>query len=75
MNFIIICSLDHQLAQHQLWIIIELKSLSHQFFRDILEGMLNELSKRTQPSKSGIREQTSSGLDLTTQFSFSWSFD
>lgn len=71
MNFIIICSLDHQLAQH--WIIIELKSLSHQFFRDIREGMLNELSKRTQPSKSGIREQTSSGLDLITQFS--WSFD
>ena len=71
MNFIIICSLDHQLAQ--LWIIIELKSLSHQFFRDIREGMLNELSKPTQPSKSGIREQTSSGLDLITQFS--WSFD
>ena len=34
MNFIIICSLDHQVAQHQLWIIIELKNhakKSHQF--------------------------------------------
>ena len=49
MNFIIICSLDHQVAQHQLWIIIELKnhSKNHTNSKDILEGMLNEHSKRT----------------------------